>query len=431
MVLRRSLLASVPAVGLAGCLGDGGSDENFTPPPSPTPPAGRDAYWYTHPQPTGNRHLAGAGNVRDADPVTLDVSGTPKWLVAYPGDGGSRWAVVTEDGQATRWRVADGGATREGQFSPLPRGTPPVVATEGSRSYRVELPPGMADTGSPTVDPGEDGADPRLLYVSKNGDLVVVGEETTRLPVDAPADARLAAVGDGRYALFGDATDRYEHGALGDTVEGSSLVVVDPVVPEVQARSTLEPPAVFEGLQPLVADLDGDGDPEIVTTLADSENGARIAVHDADGDVVATGPIHEPGWRHQLVVAPLGPGGAPELAVVRKPHVDKLLEFYRLDGRSLDVVATAEGFSSHTYRSRITDGAVAADLDDDGATEVIVPRADRTELGAVRRHEGGTAVPWTLSPPGTVRSNVTGIAPSDGGLAVGVGTDEGVWIWQG
>ncbi|PSQ18589.1 hypothetical protein BRD00_04685 [Halobacteriales archaeon QS_8_69_26] len=426
------------AVGLSGCLAaDGGRTDAEE--GTPTPPDPAEAYWYTHPRPTGNRYLGGDGDLRGVDPVTIE--GRPKWLVAHPADRGSHWTLVTDEGRATRWRVADGEATRVGEYDPLPGGAAPAVATGEGDPRLVRPPPGAGEMASPVVAPGGgsgvdaggegSGSNPKLLCVAGNGDLIVAGEEVTRLEVDAPPDARLSAVGDGRYALFGDATDRYTHGALGDVTEGSSVVLVDPSVPEVDARASVGPPEVFEGIQPLVADLDGDGDPEIVAALADSENGARMAVFDADGDHVATGPIHEPGWRHQLVVAPLGPDGGPELAVVRKPHVDKLLEFYRLDGGSLDVAASHTGFSTHSYGSRIEDGAIAGDLDGDGATEVLLPTSDRDVLAAVSREPGDASVAWTLDPAGTVRTNLTGIALPDGRVAVGVGTEAGVRIWQG
>jgi hypothetical protein len=266
--------------------------------------------------------------------------------------------------------------------------------------------------------------------MAANGELVVAGPETERLPVDGLPDGRLAAVGDGRYALFGDATDRYNHGALGDTIEGETLYVVDADEGEIVARSTLDPPTVFEGLQPLVADMDDDGRPEIVTTVADSADGARIAVFSPSCERLATGPIHEPGWRHQLAVAPFGPDGAPELAVVRKPHVDRVLEFYRLRDRSVDIVATVDGVSSHTYGSRILDGALAGSFTGDGTPELLVPTASQDELAAVRREGDTASVASRLSLDGPATSNITGVTRPDGGVAVGVATATTVRVWQ-
>jgi len=442
MPTRRSVLAALSGVGLAGCASsrNGGDAGGATDGPDRTgtvaPPPGASRYRSTHPQPTGNRALDGNGDVRGVEPVTIGVAGHPRWLVTHrhPTETGSGWTVVTADGSVTRWRVAAGTATREeddgtpGRHGP---DRPPVVAVDADGSRLVGLPDDIAPMAPPAVASGARGDAPVLLYVAGNGDLVVAGAERTRFPVDGLPDGRIVAAGDGRCALFGGATGRYAHGALGDTTEGSSLVIVDPTTPDVVARATVGPPAVFEGLRPLVADLDGDGAPEVMTTVADSAAGARVAVFDAAGDRLATGPVHGSGWRHQLAVAPFGPDGRPELAVVRRPHVERVLEFYRLRDGSLTVTATVDGLASHAYGSRVIDGAVAADFDGDGTVEALVPTTARDALAAARRTPDGATIAWRLPLGGRLTTNVTGVALRDGRVAVGAGTADGVRIWQG
>ncbi|MEA5387438.1 hypothetical protein VB773_15980 [Haloarculaceae archaeon H-GB2-1] len=271
------------------------------------------------------------------------------------------------------------------------------------------------------------------MYVDDDGRIVrtVDGGERREFAVDALPDARLAALGEDRYALYGDRTERYKHGALGDTVEGGSLVVFDGATSEVVTRTSLDPPAVYEGQSPLAADLDGNGDVELLTTVSDSELGARIVVFDETGERRATGPIHGSGWRHQLCVAPFAKDGRPELAVVRQPHVGHVLEFYRFDGNELAVTATLDGFSSHAFGSHNLDGGLAADLDDDGSVELLVPTTDRRTLRAVERTADGARVDWGLALDGALRTNVAGVALGDGRVSVGAGTDSGVLVWQG
>jgi len=354
--------------------------------------------------------------------------------VPSPAESGSHWTVVSADGRASRWHVSDGEAERVAESESLPADSQPVVVTgegSGEAEPRLLRPPNdMAARTSSMVALAGNPRSAKLLYVAANGDLVIAGEARERLSVDALTDGRLAALGDGRYALFTDPTDRYAHGALGDTTEGTTLTVIDPASASIDWQTMLEAPRVFEGLQPLVADLDDDGDPELVTTVADSADGARIAVFSAEGERIASGPIYGPGWRHQLAVAPFPPDGRPELAVVRKPHVDHLLEWYRLESGSLEITATVDGFSTHTYGSRILDGALAGDFDGDGRVEALVPSTERTTLAAVRRTADGASVGWRKSLDGPVQSNVTGIALADG-VAVGVGTGSSVSIWQG
>ncbi len=431
MTRRRTVLAGCvgPLLGLAGCAGRGSEStptaESTATPTGDLPPG---PYRYTHPQKTGNRVVSGATNLRDAEPVRFAVDGRPTWLVAHPAPRGSYWTVVTAEGVVTRRRVADGTVTdrtRPGERVP---GRPPVVAGDESDPELLDDPSIAGPNAGQTVVSA--GGEPRRLFVAANGDLVVDGGDRHRLPVDAPPDVRPAVLGDGRCVVYGDVTGRYGHGALGDTLEPSSLVVVDPAEPEIVTRTVLDAPLVFEGLQPLVADLDGDGDPEVVTTVADAENGARVAVHSPAGERVATGPVHGPGWRHQLAVAPFGPDGATELAVVLKPHVTRRLEYYRLEDGDLSVRATVDGVSSHAYGSRVLDGAVAVEYDD-GTAELLVPTADRRRLAAVTRDAGDARIQWEWELGGRLTSNLAGLSLDSGGVAVGCATAEEVLVWSG
>jgi hypothetical protein len=428
---RRRLLGATAGTlpALAGCP-TGESGESAPTPTgattrtwTPTGPAVGTTTAYTHLRASGNRYLTGSGDLAGASPVALAVDGTPAWVLAAAADTGSRWTVVTEDGIATTYRVADGTAERVDATTSV--WSPPVGVIADGETTVLDPPSDCADRSHPLVLP--DG----LVYVAADGSVVVDRDGVTaRLPVDAPTDARVVAVDTDRVAVYGRRTDRYRHGALGDTTEGSSLVVVDAAAGEVAGETRLDAPAAFEGLSPLVADLDNDGTPDIVTTVATADDGARVRVYRPDGTVRATGPRYGPGWRHQLAVAPFAPGGVPELAVVRKPHVDRTLEFYRLAGGSLTIAATRPGYASHTYGSRNLDQALAADVTDAGRPALVVPTTDRRTLAVVRRTRDGTAVPLSLGLGGRLRTNVVAVAHDDG-VAVGAGTGDGVRVWTG
>jgi len=423
-VSRRRLLAAAAAstaVGVAGCGGGPTTTTSGAAPPDAGPPDA--AYAYTHLRASGNRVLGGRGAVDDAAPVEIPVQGTPAWLLAF-GDAASHWTVVTVAGAASTHRVADGTSELVERHGAVPA---PPLAYRADGAFGVAARP--ADCAAHTHPVPVDGV---TAYVAADGALVLRrGRGDERLGVGAPPDARLVAVGEGRYALYGDRTGRYDHGALGDTVEGGSLVVVDVRRGRVATTVTLDPPAVFEGLSPLVADVDGDGTPELVTTVATAADGARVRVYDTDGTELATGPVDGPGWRHQLCVAPVGPDDTPELAVVRRPHVDWTVEFYRLADGDLTVTATREGYATHVYGSRNLDGGLGADLDGDGRTEFLLPAVERDSLAAVRRVGGRVEPAWSLSLDGVLRTNVAGVALADGRVAVGAGTAGEVRVWQG
>jgi hypothetical protein len=126
------------------------------------------------------------------------------------------------------------------------------------------------------------------------------------------------------------------------------------------------------------------------------------------------------------VVAPFGPDGALELADVLTPHIGGVVEFYRLEGEKLRIVAQAPGFSSHALGSRNLDMAVAGDFDGNGQVELLVPNQALDQLGGVRRTADGGVVTWTVPVGGRVTTNLAAVTLPHGGLAVGVGREDGV-----
>jgi hypothetical protein len=424
----------------------GSSGDRFGATPAAPPLSAASRYGFVHVRPTGNRLLRGPGDVRTAAPIDLSVEGTPAWVVGLPApDGaGTHWTVVAADGRATGYLVDDDRVESVGSMGSLPRGAPPLVGTVDGR-VRLASPaddaaafthPVPAGRGVRAGDGPRDRGPSRSLYVGAGGDLVARPDdaEAAGLPLEALPDGRLVRVGADRYALLADRTDRYRHGALGDILEGGSLAVLDTSegTPRVLARRSVGPPDVIEGIKPIVADVDDDGTPELLVTLATSGAGARLAAFGPGGSRVAVGPaIGSGGWRHQLAVAPFGPDGAVEVAAVRKPHVEHRLEFFRYRAGELSVVAALDGVRSHTYGSVNPDGALAGDVDDDGRVELLAPETSRRRLLAVRRTEAGATVVWTLSLDGPLSTNVGGVALSDGRAAVAAGWDGTVRVWQG
>ncbi|MEA5388071.1 hypothetical protein VB779_14205 [Haloarculaceae archaeon H-GB11] len=97
-------------------------------------------YWHTHPQPTGNRFISGAADLRNTDPVQSSVDGRPVWLVAHPAPQGSYWTVVTAEGTATRWQIYDGTISDETRLHQQLPGRPPVVASGESEPELLDEP---------------------------------------------------------------------------------------------------------------------------------------------------------------------------------------------------------------------------------------------------------------------------------------------------
>jgi hypothetical protein len=429
---RRHLLAGALAGLLAGCSGNPGS--GATAPASPAsgapPTTAASARGYTYHRPTGNRLVDGTGALPDADPVDVAVDGPPAWVVGVPaGSTDSAWAVVAEDGTVTGLVLA-GRDVEQFDLAPadLPSGTPPLLV--GGDPPRVaEQPTGEASTITHPV-PVEAG----WLAVAENGDLVLHedggGGALDRLALSAIPDARVVTHDDRAYVLA-DATDRYRHAVLGDGVEAGSVAVVD-VDGGLAERTRIRPPreGVIEGIAPMLADVTGDGTPEVVVTVSNDPGGARLAAYRPDRSRVATSETLSAGWRHQLAVAPFGPDDTPEVAAVRMPHVGHELQFFRRDGEDLQVVGSQDGYQSHTIGSRNLDGALAGDLDGDGSLEVLLPKTARDTLAAVRRTDGGAREAWTVPVGGELSTNV-GAVNYDGSVTVAAGHEDGVRFWPG
>src|SRR5690606_28377321 len=115
-----------------------------------------------------------------------------------------------------------------------------------------------------------------------------------------------------RAASYAGPTTRYDHGVLGDAVEWGTLVLR---TDRVTRRIVLPPDRVFEDLTPRLADLDGDGAPEVITVETDLTLGARLAIYGESGLIAATPFIGRPHrWLAPLGAADLDGDGRVEIA---------------------------------------------------------------------------------------------------------------------
>jgi hypothetical protein len=424
-VNRRTFLGAGLSLGLASSLAgcatrlapDGGAgspstttrdaDSPFPPPPADAP------LGYTHVRPDGNRVVDGTGSLPDIDPVDVQLDATPEWVVGVPHDDGVLLGVVTAAG-AQAITVTDGTVPAGDVVLDAPPG-PPLLVGGSEPAFAPAL-------GSATTHP----------VPTIGGWASVTSEGVVRLPggenadVGAIPDARLVSAA-GRLYVLAARTRDYGHGVLGDDVEAGSVAVLDPTG---GVEAELAPPSgVIEGIAPIVTDVDGDGRREIVVTATDADRGARLVALSESGPSM-TGPAIGAGfrWRHQLAVAPFGPGGETELAVVKTPHIGGTAEFYRAAGGELDLVAARDGYSTHSIGSRNLDNAVAGDLDGDGRIELLVPDDPHRELAGLRRVEGGVDEVWRVSLGGRLTSNLC-VVPDPDGAVVAAGRAGALRVW--
>lgn len=354
----------------------------------------------TNVQASGNRYLPGTRDLANT-PASIDLPFVAVWVL--PLTDGSL-VIVGEDGTA---------------------------AVIGPDETVTEL-----DPVDPTVRP--------LAF--QDGDAIVLVPASEGVDSDVP-DATEVQDG-GTRAWFDGATERVPHGALGDTIESTRLVVVqrvvsdpmddsgDPLVGGERVVVDLEDDPtqpVFEGLSPLLADVDGDGTVDILTTISDSDTGARLVVFNLSGERIAESePIGQGNrWRHQIAVAPTNPnGGIDEVIEVVTPHIGGALQFRRFGDGGLGLQFQTSAFNSHELGSRNLDGAVVFDADGDGQPEAVVPVQDRTAI-AVVDSEPADGGPTLIDLGGATAVSNLALVDTEAGLQFAVALSDGrLLVWR-
>ena len=341
---------------------------------------------------TGNRIAGGCGPL-EGSVLDVPLGGTPAWVVTDPSDRGGSWFVVLEDG--TVELVVDDG---DGAASVTRSETPP-------------LPPGH----------------PPLAFAS-GPDEVVVGSAFGAHGwfVDPLPDARVTELSGAALVAPVGPTGRYDHGVLGDALEASAIEVRDGDGPV--SRIAVGSAEVIEGTSAMVVELISDDlGPELLVTVSDGDDGARLRAYALDGSVVAESEPIGQGyrWLHQIGAGRLAPDGELEIIAVRTPHIGGSVEAYRLVDDRLELVASTSGYSSHQLGSANLDMALLADADGDGRLDVVVPTQSLDELAVLARTADGFSQLDRLALDGRLSTNVAATPTQGGGLVLAAGTDDG------
>lgn len=207
--------------------------------------------------------------------------------------------------------------------------------------------------------------------------------ESSRMPDGFIA---LREVGSGlTSAWYGDPTTRYEHGALGDSLEAQSLVALDSEGNRHKVELPLD--QVFEDRTPRLADLDGDGELEIVTIRTNIIWGSQVVVYGLkEGELTHLAHSDPLGqayrWLNIAGVVDFDGDGTMEIAAVEKPHIEGRLVVWTYRSGRLMKLAEKTGYSNHKLGLPAMD--LSAVVDKPGERPyLLLPNFTRDRLEAV------------------------------------------------
>lgn len=156
-------------------------------------------------------------------------------------------------------------------------------------------------------------------------------------------------------AQYDGPTNRYPHAVLGDDIEYTTLTVT---LSDGRRQSATWPQGmVFEDLAPRLADVTGDGRPEVVVVETSDTAGGRLAIWGlVEGRLTHLGATPHIGtrfrWLAPVAVADLDGDGVTEAAYIDRPHLAKVLRVWRITPQGTDrlvltEVAQTGGLTNH------------------------------------------------------------------------------------
>jgi hypothetical protein len=191
----------------------------------------------------------------------------------------------------------------------------------------------------------------------------------------------------------------------------------------------LKSDAVFEDLEPRLADLDRDGHDEIIVVKSYLKRGSALAViglRKGKYEIIAeTPPLGQPHrWLDPAGIADFSGNGKTAIALVRQPHVIGSLELWNWRDGGLHKSAEFADIANHIAGTRAIDMAAVADFDGDGVADIVAPSLDRGSLRIVSFAPAPREI-TNVPLPAKAVTNLGLVAETSGPPAVAVGLADG------
>lgn len=193
----------------------------------------------------------------------------------------------------------------------------------------------------------------------------------------AAAAGRGCVEGDGLYLkqVCYIATKRdvpYGHNVLGATPEWTGLRFEATAIgqsalnlPAARTTTRLPDGVIYEDIAPRLADMSGDGLPDLIVVLSDKNLGASLVVWNfAEGVSLSTPPIGQKHrWLAPVGIADFNKDGRMDVAYVDRPHLAKTLRIWSYtEGPQrpfLSELDALEGLSNHRIGEAFIQGGIA------------------------------------------------------------------------
>lgn len=357
----------------------------------------------------GNHFLEGQINLKKSKKFRVEFSAHPTWIVGYGEKDHSIWYILLKDSSIHQVIIGENGIEKSKSTAiELP---PDVILSldihaEGSRLFNKS-----EYLNNYLSHPIKVLANNKIAAITDTGYLNIREKQKNHLlNIDPLIDGRILQNKKGDLLILTGNSNQYQHGIFGDRLEANGFAIIQTDVdPYILHQYTLSDQSVFETLQPIWIDINNDQINEIVITRSNLSSGAELQVYTEDGQLLASSAPIGKGfrWMHLLSVAPFGPDGELELAVVRTPHIGGRLEFYRVNNEKLEIVHARNGYSTHRIGSRNLDTALAGDFNNDGYVELLLPTQDFQQLDVVKRTKLGTIIDYSIDLSYPLSTNIS------------------------